>query len=213
MAQVGIYKIINLENNNIYIGSTINLKKRKYEHFLTLSKNTHSNKHLQAAWNLYKPSKFVFEIIEYCKKEELLIREQFYIDNLKPHYNIASFAGNTLGFKHSEDSKKIMSKRHKGKIISEETKAKMSNSKKGILNSNYNKTMPEETKQKISTATKGKKRNCGENNPNSKLTKEIVELIRSKYIKGVYGYIRLSKEFNISSKTIEEIINKKIWNY
>jgi group I intron endonuclease len=213
MAQAGIYKIINLKNNKFYVGSSVNLNKRKNEHFLSLSRNAHTNKHLQNSWNNQTKKDFIFEVIEICGKQDLLAKEQFYIDNLKPEYNILQVAGNTLGFKHSEETKNILSIKHKGKILSKETKEKMSNSRKGIMNPNYNKIMTEETKQKISKATKGKKRNCGENNPISKLTKETVELIRKKYVKGIYGYIRLSKEFGVSPKTIEEIINKKIWNY
>ena len=34
-------------------------------------------------------------------KEKVTLREQFYLDILKPTYNILKFAGSFLGFKHS----------------------------------------------------------------------------------------------------------------
>lgn len=53
----------------------------------------------------YGYSEFRFEILEYCSLEELLKREQFYLDNYKPEYNILKVAGSTLGYQHSEASK------------------------------------------------------------------------------------------------------------
>ena len=49
-------------------------------------------------------SNFSVEIIEYCKASEVLKREQYYLDLVKPGYNILNLAGSTLGHKHSEDS-------------------------------------------------------------------------------------------------------------
>ena len=66
----GIYKIRNLINNKIYIGSTINFRQRWYTHKTLLTNNKHPNSHLQNAWNKYGPANFVFEIMEI-----LLIKE------------------------------------------------------------------------------------------------------------------------------------------
>ena len=41
------------------------------------------------------------DILEYCNKESLINKEQYYMDILKPQYNICKTAGSTLGFKHS----------------------------------------------------------------------------------------------------------------
>jgi hypothetical protein len=76
-------------------------------------------------------SNFKLEILEYCKKEDLLIREQYYIDRLKPDYNILKKADSSLGFKHSEEAKIIMSNLAKGRLFSLETRAKISVSRIG----------------------------------------------------------------------------------
>ena len=60
----GIYKIVNLENNKVYIGSAKNLNERCDRHFSDLNKNTHRNKHLQRAFNLYGKSVFEFVVLE-----------------------------------------------------------------------------------------------------------------------------------------------------
>jgi hypothetical protein len=41
------------------------------------------------------------EIIEYCSPTTIIEGEQYYLDNLKPEYNILKVAGSSFGFKHS----------------------------------------------------------------------------------------------------------------
>jgi group I intron endonuclease len=45
---------------------------------------------------------FTLEILEYCDLSVLIEREQYYLDLLKPEYNILKFAGSSLGVKHSK---------------------------------------------------------------------------------------------------------------
>ncbi len=81
----GIYSIVNIINNKIYIGSSRYLSRRKNQHFNNLRKNKHSNNHLQTAWNKYGEENFKFFIIEECLEENLLFREQYYIDKHKAY--------------------------------------------------------------------------------------------------------------------------------
>jgi len=46
------------------------------------------------------------EKLEYCDKELLIEREQYYFDLLKPEYNILDFAYSSIGFKHSASTLK-----------------------------------------------------------------------------------------------------------
>jgi len=94
MTNYGIYCIKNLINNKIYIGSSINLKKRITTHKWLLNKNNHFNKYLQNSWNKYGGINFSFSIIKtlYVKNEVLLRRyEEYYIKNLKSLYNESGF--------------------------------------------------------------------------------------------------------------------------
>ena len=55
----------------------------------------------------YGYSGFTLEILEYCqptKAVSLAEQEQYYLDLLKPKYNILKTAGSSLGFKHSDEA-------------------------------------------------------------------------------------------------------------
>jgi len=109
---IGIYKFTNKLNNKIYIGSAVDLYKRKHKHLYDLRHNAHHNKHLQRSWDKYGEENFIYEIIEYIDDENnLKIREQYWIDKLNVcdiniGYNILPIAGNSLGYKMSEEDKK-----------------------------------------------------------------------------------------------------------
>lgn len=100
----GVYEITNLINNKIYIGSSINIKKRWKDHILLLKNQKHINVHLLNAWNKYGEENFSFSIIEeiYPKEKEnrkdfiyrVREREFYYIDkfnatNSKIGYNLS----------------------------------------------------------------------------------------------------------------------------
>jgi len=118
----GIYQIKNLINNKIYIGSAIDLKRRKNDHFRNLIDDKHKNIYLQTSFNKHGEQNFEFSVIEYIENTEILLeREQYYInkffDNCNNCYNMCPTAGNTLGRKHREEIRKKMSKNRKGKGI------------------------------------------------------------------------------------------------
>lgn len=144
----GIYKITNIVSNKFYIGSAVNIVARWSSHRCNLNKNKHTNKYLQSAWNKYGKENFIIEVVEEVEsKLNLIDREQFWIDTLKPQYNLAITAGSRLGTFHSEETKM----KFRNKIISKETREKMSAAKIGRI-------LPEETKRKMSLASIGKKK-------------------------------------------------------
>ena len=78
--KAGIYRIINSSNGKCYVGSSIDINRRRLEHFSALSHNRHVNNHLQNAYNKYGKDSFIFEVIENLEitdniKEDLLERE------------------------------------------------------------------------------------------------------------------------------------------
>jgi hypothetical protein len=103
LTNCGIYKIQNTENFKLYIGSAKNFKDRFRRHKASLVGSRHINKHLQAAWNKYGEENFIFQPLFECSKEELLNWEQYFLDIYNPEYNICKKAGNTLGYKHTEE--------------------------------------------------------------------------------------------------------------
>lgn len=164
MAEVTcIYKIVNTTNGKIYVGSAVNFRKRKNLHLKNLRDGNHGNKHLQLAFKKYGLDNFVFEIIELCFRENLLEREQFYIDNLKPEYNICkSVEKSRLGIKSSPEHIAKIVASNTGKKRSPEACANIGLAKKGFKFSEESllklKLRPrtEETRRKISEAQIGK---------------------------------------------------------
>lgn len=111
-----IYKITNKANGKFYIGSTHNFEERKYGHLAKLKQGKHPSRYLQRSFLKYGENIFEFEILEETKIDSLLIREQFYLDTLMPWnpelgYNTLRTAGTTLGYKHSEESKRKISRK------------------------------------------------------------------------------------------------------
>jgi len=129
----GIYLIINLQNNKFYVGSAVNVKKRKNKHLQQLRKNNHDNSYLQYSFNKYGESNFVFTLIEDVPdKNNLTIREQYWIDTLDAcnkniAYNILPKANSTLGYKHG--SKSTEKHRQAGLNLSPEARQKIAESK------------------------------------------------------------------------------------
>lgn len=60
-------------------------------------------------------------ILEYCEISDLLSREQYYLDKLNPKYNILKIAGSSLNHKHSEETKAKISKSLKGIYVQEKS--------------------------------------------------------------------------------------------
>lgn len=52
----------------------------------------------------YGHSNFIFEIIEFSKAEDVVQREQHYLDLFDFDYNVLEKANSLLGFKHSADT-------------------------------------------------------------------------------------------------------------
>ena len=73
----------------------------------------------------YGYSNFKFEILEYCKPENLIEREQYYLDKFKPEYNILKTAGSCLGYRHTKETLA----KFRARKLSEETKGKISTSR------------------------------------------------------------------------------------
>ena len=79
----GIYRWINLGNGKSYVGSSINLSLRIKNYFNISFLETEIKKNksmIYKAFLKYGYSKFSLQILEYCDSEDLIRREQYYID-------------------------------------------------------------------------------------------------------------------------------------
>jgi group I intron endonuclease len=163
----GIYAITNHATNSMYIGSAVNIARRWRVHKHYLQKGTHPNKHLQNSYTKHSATVFSYEIIEFVgDKNNLISREQVWLDFFNPTYNKRKIANSCLGIKRSDEAKTKMSIAQTGKKQSEETKLKRSLALKGRSRPDYVKAKisashigikpSEEAKAKMSLASKGK---------------------------------------------------------
>jgi group I intron endonuclease len=117
---IGIYQIKNLINGKIYLGSSVNVFRRWWDHKGMLKRNTHTNIHLQRAWNKHGEENFEFKMIEVCTSDKLLSREQFWIEwldccNDKIGYNLSKCTeAPARGAKRTLEQRKKLSDAHKG---------------------------------------------------------------------------------------------------
>lgn len=125
-----IYQIKNSKTGKCYIGQTTDFKRRKREHLNELRKHKHSNLYLQNAFDKYGEDSFEFTILEECEKEQANDREIFWLNNFggfasSNNYNLCQ-AGGAKGI--SEETREKL----RSRIMSEETRRKISESRKGI---------------------------------------------------------------------------------
>jgi hypothetical protein len=125
----GIYRFICDTTGKSYIGSAVNLRRRFSEYFslgFIINELKKGNSAIYSSLLKYGYSKFRLEILEYCSKEELICREQHFIDLLKPEYNLAKLAGSCLGYKHTKEARANMSAALAGRTLSAEHRANIS---------------------------------------------------------------------------------------
>jgi group I intron endonuclease len=109
--KAGVYRWVNIANGNSYVGSSIDLGYRFRQYFSVTYLELELKKGKSIIYSSllkYGYSAFSLEVLEYTTKDKTLIREQFYLDLLKPNYNILKTAGSFFGFKHSEATKEKM---------------------------------------------------------------------------------------------------------
>lgn len=202
MKTIGIYKITNIVNGKIYVGSSKNVKKRINEHKRTLKLNKHHSCLLQRAVNKYGFENFTFNIIEECEQKDLIITEQKYIDGLKPEYNILKVAYSNYGHKLSEETKKLISQKLKGikhGKMSDETKKKIAEANTGNVPSNDTRMKMSQKRIgiKLSQETKNRIKMSADSERCRRAQKKMVEVRKTN---GTYGPIS-EKLKNILSDT------------
>jgi group I intron endonuclease len=164
----GIYIWLNTINFKVYVGKTINFKNRLKSHKKLLRKNKHFNSHLQNAWNQYGENSFIFKIIEECKTDLLGIKEIFWVNCLKA-------LNREFGYNNE------MPTEEGGKIVSKETREKLSKTNKGNPCPTKGRPCSDHTKKLISNANRGK---VGPNRgiPMRQETKDKLSTIHAKKI-------------------------------
>ena len=101
----GIYMFTNKVTKDFYIGQSKNLYNRFLNYFNPSYIRRLKNSIIGRAITKYGYSNFSLTILEYCDKDNLTAREQYYFDTLNPVYNILKIAGAYVDvFTHSEET-------------------------------------------------------------------------------------------------------------
>ncbi len=187
-ATCGIYRITNTTNGMFYIGSAVNLYKRRGTHSYYLRRNAHHNPKLQAAWNKYGEASFTFEVVELVLVPELLTaREQYWLETLKPFghkgFNIARIAGSSLGIKRSAETCEKIGAAHRGLKPSPEAREKNRQSQLGKPGYWTDKKFSPEMSANMSVVRRGRPAH----NRGTKHTPEAIEKIRLAGLERTYS--------------------------
>lgn len=217
----GIYEIICIVNEKRYIGSSKNINDRFKRHISSLRKGSNPAKYLQESFNEFGEDNFSFRIIEEIEEDNLGERERHWIiclNTVFPNGFNGSLGGETgLRSKSlSEDAKIKMSKRNAGKgnpnYGNKWTQSMKDNASIRLKGNGKDIPKSHEHKENISKSGKGKHNHVGENNPKSKVTREMFLKIKNEIIdiKDNYKMYEVenivSKKYNISNVTVRRII-------
>lgn len=144
---IGIYKITN-PKGKVYIGQSTDIAKR-FRYYRNL--HCFSQKKLFNSLKKYGHINHQFEILEECNAAELNDKEIYYINKFKSFNNANGLNLQSGGYngKHSDETKLKMSISKKGRVVSEETREK-------LRQANLGKTISPEYRKKLSDANKGK---------------------------------------------------------
>lgn len=123
--KTGVYEILNTITKERYVGSASRIGKsnslsgfyvRFEKHKSLLKSNKHYNIHLQRAYNKYGENNFNFNVLSICPPEYCIKLEQWFLDNLKPEYNIRKIADSNKGIKFTAEHKEKLSKSIKNSL-------------------------------------------------------------------------------------------------
>lgn len=85
----GVYRLVNNINGKSHVGSSISLTNSFSIYYsLDALKKVKGSIIIYRALLKYGHENFSLDILEYCESSMLIEREQYYIDLLKPEYNI-----------------------------------------------------------------------------------------------------------------------------
>ena len=138
-----VYKITNKINNKFYIGITSKSLEQRFAGHIKQPRY-----YLGEAIKKYGEQNFTIEQIDEANSfNKLKEKEQYYVNKLKPRYNLTVGGDGTIGYKHSNSFKKMRRKKMLGNTI-----------RKGL-------TFTQTQRQKISQSLKGNSNKLGKTGP------------------------------------------------
>lgn len=202
MADCGVYRITCNANGRVYIGSSLSVRKRFWEHRGALRGGRHHSLLMQRAWAKYGEAAFSFEPLLYCSPEDRHFYEQRLIDgydaaNPKKGMNrdpvakccppVAAFTGR----KHTAESRRLMSERLKGRVAPN----------KGKPSPNRGVPRSADVRSKLETAARTR----------GSIDMDTARAIRRRHAAGGITQMQISREMGIPYHTVTHVIRNVIW--
>jgi group I intron endonuclease len=149
----GIYLITNMVNGKRYVGQSVNIRRRMWDH-----NRPHGKSLIARAIRKYGKTNFKHEVLEECPVSLLDAREIYWIKQLSPEYNIACGAIRD-GFDHCmpEHVRKVISRKAKeqwGALSAEEKRRVI---EERLIGPHKGHPVSPETRDKLRAANLGKK--------------------------------------------------------
>lgn len=154
----GIYKITNLINGKFYIGQSIDVVNRIRDH--KCPRSLLRGYPIYRAFKKYGLENFKFETLEECPIEKLNDKEIYYIQVLKPHYNVNEGGVGNRGHKVSHQLKKRFSLLGKERWQNMTDEQRLNFCKNNLTGPRVGHSVPESTRLKLRLANIGKKQSA-----------------------------------------------------
>lgn len=221
---IGIYKYTNKENGKIYIGRSINITKRRWEHINKPSPYSYFDQTITKIGE----DKFTFEVIEECSPEKIQEREKYWIK----YYNCCVLENREGGYNLTHGGEEYKSEENPWARLSiiqvNEIIDKLANSKESIQSLakeykvHYN-TISDINRCKTWAWLHGYKDNIRQNaqgslyrgdlNASCVITEEIAQKIIDDIKYSKLSLAAIARQYNIKDNIIYDINRCRTWKY
>lgn len=191
----GVYKLTNMNNGKVYIGASIDIKRRMKEHFKPSRVSALKHLPLYKDIDRYGKEAFDFEILEEVEANDLDAKEEHYIKKfnaVEKGYNISQTAHNM----HDDKLKQIYSQK-----LSERNKANWQNE-------DYRKTMSENSKAYQATLTNDQREAAikGLNKYTDSIKQPVAQYDKQGNLIAVFDGVReAERALNLSNDTVGKV--------
>lgn len=145
----GVYLIVNTATDDFYIGSSVDLQRRRVSHWSELNRGVHKSPWMQHAWRVYGAAAFVWREIIHAAPDEVRDIEQAMLDAHARSRSCYNASASATYPDIPRERREIGHAKMRGQRRSDETRARIAAAKRGT-------TLPADVRAKISATLTGR---------------------------------------------------------